>query len=141
MDQSIEKFLAATELHKPDIIGMSALLTTTMTYMKTVVDGYKERGMPQKFAIGGAPISQELCGRNRRDGYGADASSAVDLFLYFMGKGPPPKAKSKIGIHQGGQTRTRTIQARATRKQNRNFKFCIGRTSLPRSRFGTILTR
>src|SRR4051795_8892477 len=46
VDQSIEKFLAATELHKPDIIGMSALLTTTMTYMKTVVDGYRERGMP-----------------------------------------------------------------------------------------------
>ena len=95
VDQSIEKFLAATELHKPDIIGMSALLTTTMTYMKTVVDGYKERGMTQKFAIGGAPISQMFADEIGADGYGADASSAVDLFLYFMGKGPPPKAKSK----------------------------------------------
>jgi len=44
VDQSIDKFIAASELHKPNIIGMSALLTTTMTYMKTVVDGYKERG-------------------------------------------------------------------------------------------------
>src|SRR5436853_5721939 len=52
VDQSIEKFLAATEQHKPHIIGMSALLTTTMTYMKTVVDGYRERGMSQKFAVG-----------------------------------------------------------------------------------------
>ena len=95
VDQSIEKFLAATELHKPDIIGMSALLTTTMTYMKTVVDGYKERGMRQKFAIGGAPISQSFADEIGADGYGADASSAVDLFLYFVGKGPPPKAKSK----------------------------------------------
>jgi 5-methyltetrahydrofolate--homocysteine methyltransferase len=95
VDQSLDKFLAATELHKPDIIGMSALLTTTMTYMKTVVDGYKERGMPQKFAIGGAPISQMFADEIGADGYGADASSAVDLFLYFMGKGPPPKAKSK----------------------------------------------
>ena len=43
VDQSIEKFLAAAEQFKPDIIGMSALLTTTMTYMKTVIDGYKER--------------------------------------------------------------------------------------------------
>jgi methanogenic corrinoid protein MtbC1 len=96
VDQSIEKFLAATEQHNPDIIGMSALLTTTMTYMKTVVDGYKQRGMPQKFAIGGAPISQAFADEIRADGYGADASSAVDLFLYFMGKGEAPKAKSKI---------------------------------------------
>ena len=96
VDQSIEKFLAATEQHKPDIIGMSALLTTTMTYMKTVVDGYRERGLPQKFAIGGAPISQSFADEIGADGYGADASSAVDLFLYFMGKGPPPRARSKI---------------------------------------------
>jgi 5-methyltetrahydrofolate--homocysteine methyltransferase len=96
VDQSIEKFLAATELHKPDIIGMSALLTTTMTYMKTVVDGYKERGMPQKFAIGGAPISQSFADEIKADGYGSDASNAVDLFLYLVGKGPPPKAKTKI---------------------------------------------
>jgi 5-methyltetrahydrofolate--homocysteine methyltransferase len=96
VDQSIEKFLAATELHKPHIIGMSALLTTTMTYMKTVVDGYKERGLPQKFAIGGAPISQSFADEIKADGYGSDASNAVDLFLYLVGKGPPPKAKTKI---------------------------------------------
>ena len=96
VDQSIDKFLAATEQHKPDIIGMSALLTTTMTYMKTVVDGYKERGLTQKFAVGGAPISQSFADEIKADGYGADASSAVDLFLYFMGKGPPPRPKSKI---------------------------------------------
>jgi len=96
VDQSIDKFLAATELHKPDIIGMSALLTTTMTYMKTVVDGYKQRGMHQKFAVGGAPISQSFADEIKADGYGSDASNAVDLFLYFMGKGPPPRAKSKI---------------------------------------------
>lgn len=96
VDQSIEKFLAATEQHKPDIIGMSALLTTTMTYMKTVVDGYRERGMLQKFAVGGAPISQSFADEIKADGYGADASSAVDLFMYFMGKGPPPRAKTKL---------------------------------------------
>jgi 5-methyltetrahydrofolate--homocysteine methyltransferase len=97
VDQNIEKFIAATELHKPDIIGMSALLTTTMTYMKTVVDGYKQRGMNHiKFAIGGAPISQSFADEIKADGYGSDASSAVDLFLYFMGKGPPPRARSKI---------------------------------------------
>jgi hypothetical protein len=67
-----------------------------MTYMKTVVDGYHERGMPQKFAVGGAPINQSFADEIKADGYGADASSAVDLFLYFMGKGPPPKAKTKL---------------------------------------------
>jgi 5-methyltetrahydrofolate--homocysteine methyltransferase len=100
VDQSLEKFLVATERHRPDIIGLSALLTTTMTYMKTVVDGYKERGLPQKFAIGGAPISQSFADEIAADGYGADASSAVDLFLYFMGKGPAPKARSKMEAAQ-----------------------------------------
>ncbi len=82
VDQSIDKFLAATEAHKPNIIGMSALLTTTMTYMKVVIDGFKERGLGNiKMAIGGAPISQMYADEIGADGYGADASSAVDLFL------------------------------------------------------------
>ena len=85
VDQSIEKFLAATEQYKPDIIGMSALLTTTMTYMKVVIDGYQERGLDHiKMAIGGAPISQMYADEIGADGYGADASSAVDLFLRLM---------------------------------------------------------
>ncbi len=97
VDQSIEKFLAANEAFKPAIIGMSALLTTTMTYMKTVIDGFKEKGLGHiKMAIGGAPISQMYADEIGADGYGADASSAVDLFLYFTGKGPAPAAKSKL---------------------------------------------
>src|ERR1019366_2614808 len=123
VDQSIEKFLAATELHKPDIIGMSALLTTTMTYMKTVVDGYKERGMPQKFAIGGAPISQMFADEIGADGYGAAASSAVDLFLYFVGKGPPPKAKSKKEAID--EVKSERESARTQRDPNAKAKFQI----------------
>lgn len=97
VDQSIEKFLAAYEQHKPGIIGMSALLTTTMTYMKTVIDGFEEKGLGHvKMAIGGAPISQMYADEIGADGYGADASSAVDLFLYFAGKGAAPSAKSKL---------------------------------------------
>jgi 5-methyltetrahydrofolate--homocysteine methyltransferase len=88
VDQSLDKFLAAAEQCKPDIIGMSALLTTTMTYMKTVIDGFKERGKGHiKMAIGGAPISQMYADEVGADGYGADASSAVDLFLKLVGKG------------------------------------------------------
>lgn len=87
VDQSIEKFLAASEEFKPDIIGMSALLTTTMTYMKTVIDGYQEKGLTHiKMAIGGAPISQMYADEIGADGYGADASSAVDLFLRLVEK-------------------------------------------------------
>jgi methanogenic corrinoid protein MtbC1 len=88
VDQSVEKFLAAADEFKPDIVGMSALLTTTMTYMKVVIDGFQERGLDHvKMAIGGAPISQMFADEIGADGYGADASTAVDLFLRLVGKG------------------------------------------------------
>lgn len=88
VDQSIDKFEAAAEKCNPDIIGMSALLTTTMTYMKTVIDGFEERGRGHiKMAVGGAPISQMYADEIGADGYGADASSAVDLFLNLVEKG------------------------------------------------------
>ncbi len=96
-DQSLDKFLAAAERHRPDIIGMSALLTTTMTYMKVVIDGFEAKGLGHiKMAIGGAPISQMYADEIGADGYGADASSAVDLFLYFVGKGAAPVHKTKM---------------------------------------------
>ena len=123
VDQSLDKFLAATELHKPDIIGMSALLTTTMTYMKTVIDGYKERGMPQKFAIGGAPISQMFADEIGADGYGADASSAVDLFMYLVGKGSAPIAKSKQQAID--EVKAQREESRAQRDPNAKSKFQV----------------
>jgi 5-methyltetrahydrofolate--homocysteine methyltransferase len=98
VDQSVEKFMAAADEFKPDIIGMSALLTTTMTYMKTVIDGFDAAGRSEiKMAIGGAPISQMFADEIGADGYGADASSAVDLFLYLVGKGEAPQASFKAG--------------------------------------------
>ena len=82
VDQSVEKFMAAAEKCKPDIIGMSALLTTTMTYMKTVIDGFESAGQDHiKMAIGGAPISQMFADEIGADGYGAERVGAVDLFL------------------------------------------------------------
>jgi methanogenic corrinoid protein MtbC1 len=87
VDQSLDKFLAAAEKFKPHIVGMSALLTTTMTYMKTVVEGFKEKGLGEiKMAIGGAPVSQMYADEIGADGYGSDASSAVDLFLRLVEK-------------------------------------------------------
>ena len=85
VDQSLEKFQAAAEKCNPNIIGMSALLTTTMTYMKTVVDGFKDKENI-KMAIGGAPVSQMYADEIGADGYGSDASSAVDMFLRLVGK-------------------------------------------------------
>jgi 5-methyltetrahydrofolate--homocysteine methyltransferase len=82
VDQSLEKFMTAADRVHPDIIGMSALLTTTMTYMKTVIDGFQAAGRSEiKMAIGGAPISQMFADEIGADGYGANASAAVDLFL------------------------------------------------------------
>src|SRR5262245_45844797 len=71
VDQSIEKFMAAADKCNPNIIGMSALLTTTMTYMKTVIDGFKSAGRTSiRFAVGGAPISQRFADEIGADGYG-----------------------------------------------------------------------
>jgi hypothetical protein len=94
-----------------------------MTYMKIVVDGYKDRGLPQKFAVGGAPISQEYADEIGAHGYGADASSAVDLFLYFMGKGPPPKAKSKQQAID--EVKAQREESRVQRDPNAKSKFQI----------------
>jgi 5-methyltetrahydrofolate--homocysteine methyltransferase len=86
VDQSVEKFVAAAERVKPDIVGISALLTTTMAYMKVVIDGFRERGLGHiRTAIGGAPISQSFAAEIGADGYAPDASSAVDLFLRLAG--------------------------------------------------------
>lgn len=87
VDQSVEKFMAAADKFNPQIIGMSALLTTTMTYMKTVIDGFEEAGRDEiAMTIGGAPISQMYADEIGADGYGADASSAVELFLKLVGQ-------------------------------------------------------
>src|SRR3954447_2364194 len=81
VDQSVEKFMAAAAQCHPTIIGMSALLTTTMTYMKTVIKGFEAAGLDVKFAVGGAPISQMFADEIGAHGYGVNASAAVDLFL------------------------------------------------------------
>jgi 5-methyltetrahydrofolate--homocysteine methyltransferase len=84
VDQSLEKFIAAAKETKATIVGMSALLTTTMPYMKIVIDGFEEQGLGHiKMAVGGAPISSMYAEEIGADGYGADAPSAVDLFQKF----------------------------------------------------------
>jgi 5-methyltetrahydrofolate--homocysteine methyltransferase len=99
VDQSVEKFMAAADKCNPTIIGMSALLTTTMTYMKTVIDGFEAAGRGHiKMAIGGAPISQMFADEIGADGYGQNASAAVDLFLRLAGKKSDSDAPAAISL-------------------------------------------
>ena len=97
VDQSLEKFMAAADKVNPTIIGMSALLTTTMTYMKTVIDGFHAAGRNNiKFAVGGAPISQMFADEVGADGFGQNASAAVDLFLALArGEAAPTAVATK----------------------------------------------
>ncbi|MEO7457831.1 MAG: virulence factor [Gemmatimonadaceae bacterium] len=103
VDQSVEKFMAAADRVNPVIIGMSALLTTTMTYMKTVIDGFEAAGRGHiKMAIGGAPISQMFADEIGADGYGQNASAAVDLFLRLAGHGGDEMGVAPaIPVHEG----------------------------------------
>jgi hypothetical protein len=80
INNAVEKYLAAIAEHKPDILGMSALLTTTMPYMKVVVDTLKEQGMRDKFIVlvGGAPLNEEFGKAVGADAYCRDAAIAVE---------------------------------------------------------------
>jgi 5-methyltetrahydrofolate--homocysteine methyltransferase len=75
-----DKYLAALETHKPNILGMSALLTTTMPYMKVVIDTMKERGIRDDFIVmvGGAPLNEEFGAAIGADAYCRDAATAVE---------------------------------------------------------------
>ncbi len=79
INNSVEDYFAALERHKPDILGMSALLTTTMPYMKVVIDAMVEQGMRDKYIVlvGGAPLNQEFGDAVGADGYCRDAAEAA----------------------------------------------------------------
>jgi 5-methyltetrahydrofolate--homocysteine methyltransferase len=76
----VEKYLAALEQHKPDILGMSALLTTTMPYMKVVIDKMQEQGIRKDYIVlvGGAPLNEEFGKAVGADAYCRDAAIAVE---------------------------------------------------------------
>ncbi len=86
INQSVDDYLAALEEHKPDILGMSALLTTTMPYMKAVIDTLAEKGLRSDYIVlvGGAPVNQEFADAIGADGYGRDAATAVEIALEQM---------------------------------------------------------
>ena len=79
VDVSPEKFIEAYREHQPDVIGMSALLTTTMPVMKEVIDEFEAQGLRDKvkFMIGGAPITEGYAKEIGADGYSSNANAAV----------------------------------------------------------------
>jgi 5-methyltetrahydrofolate--homocysteine methyltransferase len=75
---SPQAFFDAAKEHNADLVGLSALLTTTMPSMKSTVEMIKSQGLEAKIMIGGAPITQEYADEIGADGYSPDAASAVD---------------------------------------------------------------
>src|SRR5215211_4960076 len=80
INNPVESYLAAIDEHKPDILGMSALLTTTMPYMKTVIDTLKEKGIRDDYIVlvGGAPLNEAFAEAVGADAYCRDAAVAVE---------------------------------------------------------------
>lgn len=85
VDNSPEKFVEEAKAETPQIIGMSALLTTTMPAMEKTIQAVKAAKIDAKVIIGGAPVTQHYADRIGADGYSADAASAVDLVKGLVG--------------------------------------------------------
>lgn len=87
IDVDPQKFVDEAKENNADVIGISALLTTTMVNMKGVVEAVKSSDISNsaKVIIGGAPVTQAFCDEIGADGYAADAASASDLAKTFLG--------------------------------------------------------
>jgi 5-methyltetrahydrofolate--homocysteine methyltransferase len=88
INNSVEDYLAAIEEHKPEILGMSALLTTTMPYMKVVIDTLVQKGMRDDYIVmvGGAPLNEAFAEAVGADAYCRDAAVAVETAKELMAR-------------------------------------------------------
>jgi corrinoid protein of di/trimethylamine methyltransferase len=86
INNDAQKFIDAVRAHKPEIIGMSALLTTTMPYMKVVVQALKDEGLRDGVyvMVGGAPVTESFAQQVGADAYGRDAATAVEIARAHM---------------------------------------------------------
>jgi 5-methyltetrahydrofolate--homocysteine methyltransferase len=89
IDVPTERFVASVQEHRPEILGLSALLTTTMLEMQKVIAGIKESSLDPKpfIIIGGAPVTEVFAREIEADGYGKDAVAAVELVNTLLAKG------------------------------------------------------
>ena len=87
VDTSPDEFIDAVVEHEANVLGMSALLTTTMPNMGRTIDAFEENGLRDivKIMVGGAPLTQEFADDFGADGYGKDAMECVDLAKRFVG--------------------------------------------------------
>ena len=88
INNGVEKYLAAIEQHQPEILGMSALLTTTMPYMKVVIDALKEKGMRNDYIVlvGGAPLNESFAQAVGADAYCRYAAVALETAKALMAR-------------------------------------------------------
>ncbi|MCY3989200.1 MAG: corrinoid protein [Gammaproteobacteria bacterium] len=88
INNDVESYLEALDKHRPDILGMSALLTTTMPYMKVVIDELVTRSLRSDYIVlvGGAPLNEEFGAAVGADAYCRDAAAAVDTATLLMRK-------------------------------------------------------
>lgn len=88
INTSVDEFMAALKEHEPDILGMSALLTTTMPYMKVVVDALKDANVRENLIVmvGGAPLNEEFGREVGADAYCRDAATAVERAKELVAK-------------------------------------------------------
>ncbi len=86
INTDVETYVEALKTESPDILGMSALLTTTMPYMKVVIDNLKEQGIRDDYIVmvGGAPLNEEVCAAMGADAYCRDAATAVETAKELM---------------------------------------------------------
>jgi 5-methyltetrahydrofolate--homocysteine methyltransferase len=82
---SPQAFAEAAREHQPDLVGMSALLTTTMPHMREAVAAVKATGVAAKIVVGGAPVSQEFADEVQADGFAPDAGAAADVARALIG--------------------------------------------------------
>jgi len=78
-DVSPEKFAEAAKINGATVVGLSALLTTTMVHMKAIIDALRQAGLSLPVVVGGAPLTQGYADEIKASGYAPDAASAVDL--------------------------------------------------------------
>ena len=96
INNPVEKYLEAIDEHQPEILGMSALLTTTMPYMKVVIDTMKEKGMRNDHIVlvGGAPLNESFANAVGADPYCRDAAVTVEIAKSLL-------AKRQGSVHAG----------------------------------------
>ena len=110
-------FVSAVETHRPQVVGMSALLTTTMPRMRNAVAAVKAAGIDTKVVIGGAPVTEEFAAEVGADGFAPDAASAVDVVRELLAAAPRARSDPSMSMFSTyGRPAPSRAQARHARQ-------------------------